>query len=266
MSLSDSSPALVFFDVDGTLLDEQKQIPASAVAAIRQLRKNGHKAFLNTGRTRAGLHPHILDVQFDGIIAGCGTWIEYQGQLLLNKTIDPEILGQILPVLESSSIDVWLEGPEHVYFESLTPHENVSEYINMFTELPGVLLDWHLAPIVANKLCFMLRPESRIEPGITFLLQHFTVISHQPEPFGEVILRGYSKATGMAFLLEHIRMPRENTFAFGDSLNDVDMLTFAQYGIAMGGSRNKVLRVSDHVTSSPAQDGIANALRHYGLI
>jgi len=267
MSRQSRIPALVFFDVDGTLLDEQRRIPESAQTAIRQLRRNGHLAFLNTGRSFAAIHPEIQDVGFDGIIAANGTWIQYQGQLLYNKTMDPKVLSTILPVMEKSEIDVWMEGPEHVYFESLTsPSENVVGYIELFSVLPGVSRDWHEGPIVTNKLSYRLRPQSRPEPGLSLLRQHYTIVHKDPDPFGEVIPKGHSKATGIVFMLERLGCRQDQTYAFGDSLNDVDMLTFAGVGIAMGGSRGTVLRASNHVTDSPAEDGIAKALRHFGLI
>ena len=226
MAFVPDSPALVFFDIDGTLLNEKNQVPDSAFAAIRRLRQNGHLAFLNTGRSLVGIHPHILDVQFDGIIGACGTYIEYQGQQLLNKTIDPDIFTRLLPLVQENKIDAFFEGPQHVYFEGLYPHDNLKRYVKLFSE-PGVIQDWTQVPVVANKMCFMLRPESTVEPVQPFLEQYFTIINHKPDPLFEVIQLGYSKATGMKFILERLDLPQERTFAFGDSLNDIEMLTFA---------------------------------------
>lgn len=259
-------PAIVFFDLDGTLVNKQNMVPATAMAAIRQLRQNGHLAFLNTGRSLAGIHPHILEVTFDGIVAACGTYIEYQGETLLNRLIDPAILDTVLPVLERSAIDVWMEGPEHVYFQSLPPHANVARFFRLFEDLPGVNQDWHDSLITANKLCYLLRPDSIPEPGLTMLRQHFHIINHEPDPFGEAVQLGFSKATGMQFVLDHLNIDQRQTYAFGDSLNDIEMLTFARCGIAMGGSRSHVLQASDHVTGGVDNNGIADALQRFGLI
>ena len=82
----------VFFDIDGTLLDEHMQIPKSAITAIRKLRDNGDFAFLCSGRTRVNIYTKELleDIGFDGIIAGCGTHIEYHGSDVFEKTIPQE--------------------------------------------------------------------------------------------------------------------------------------------------------------------------------
>lgn len=259
------TPALVFFDVDGTLLNDQKVIPASAFSAIKQLQNNGHQAFLNTGRPFASIQPHILDVGFDGIIAACGTWIEYRGEQLLNRTLEPDLVSRLIQLFEAHSVDVWFEGPTHVYIEKMTPGSHMSKFLTYFADLPGVLTDWQHEPVVANKMSYMLHPESDLDACLPILELHFDLIRHLPV-HGEIVPKGFTKATGMQFLLNHLNIPRSQTYAFGDSLNDIDMLSFAQYGIAMAGSRNRVLRVSDHVTASPDEHGIAEALKHYGLI
>ena len=71
----------VFFDIDGTLWDFYNQIPVSTVTAIRELRKNGHYAFICSGRARAYIqHPDLFAIGFDGVVAGCGTHVELDGK------------------------------------------------------------------------------------------------------------------------------------------------------------------------------------------
>lgn len=263
-----SSPCLVFFDIDGTLVDRESRIPQSALAAISELRRRGHLTFLNTGRSFSAIQADILQGPFDGVIAACGTHIEYHGQTLLNNLINPALMAEILPLMEASQIDLWLEGPEHIYIADLNPQGFLALVIQYFASMPGVMADWHREPvhaIRANKMSYHLRPESRMEDCLPLLEQYFTLISHRPE-HGEIVPQGFTKATGIQFMLRHLDLPRHQTYAFGDSLNDVEMLDFVQYGIAMAGSRHHVLQVSNHVTGTPEEDGIANALRHYQLI
>lgn len=255
----------MFFDIDGTLVDRNTQIPDSALAAIATLRRNGHLAFLNTGRPMSAIQSSILNGPFDGVIAACGTHILYRGKTLLNNLVDPALFDRLLPLAAASNIDIWLEGPEHVFVSNLRPTGFMAQFLLYFADMPGVLADWHHVPIRANKMSYHLRPDSRMEECLPLLEQSFTLISHSPV-HGEIVPQGFTKATGIQFLLEHLDLPRQQTYAFGDSLNDVDMLTYVQYGIAMGGSRSHVLQVSNHVTGTPEADGIADALRHYRLI
>ena len=93
---------IVFFDIDGTLYDLANGIPVpeSTRAAISGMQKNGHLAVLCTGRTISELEPELCEIRFDGIISGCGTYIEYREKELFYETVDNEIFRR---VVESSS-------------------------------------------------------------------------------------------------------------------------------------------------------------------
>lgn len=69
-------PQLLFFDIDGTLLsNDTHQIPESALNAIAAAQKNGHLAFINTGRTFRTMPAFLKELGFDGFLCGCGTRI-----------------------------------------------------------------------------------------------------------------------------------------------------------------------------------------------
>ena len=69
--------AAIFFDIDGTLWDRDNNIPQSTKEAIHQLQENGHQTFLCRGRTRVFINSEeLLGMGFDGIVCGCGTFIE----------------------------------------------------------------------------------------------------------------------------------------------------------------------------------------------
>ena len=73
----------VFFDVDGTLFKQGKNVPKSTIRAIAKIRENGHLAFVCTGRSRVMVpKTPILDIGFDGVVAACGMYADYQGKLL----------------------------------------------------------------------------------------------------------------------------------------------------------------------------------------
>jgi Cof subfamily protein (haloacid dehalogenase superfamily) len=257
--------SLVFFDIDGTLLDKGHQAPASAVEAIAQLRANGHLAFINTGRCMAMIKQDILDIGFDGVIAACGTHITYGEQTLQNVLLPQDKLLTALDLMLEHHIDFWLEGPENVYIESLQPSEFMEKFIEVFSNWPNIFADIRQSQIMANKFSYQLNDQSRFDLVEPYLQDNFDMIIHHPN-IGEVVPRGFSKATGMAFLKQYLGCPDATTFAFGDSLNDLDMLKAADVGIAMGGSRRHLIAHSNHLTDSPAEHGIANALRHYQLI
>jgi len=90
----------VFFDIDGTLWDNHMQIPKSTVTSIKRLRENGHYAFLCSGRSRAAIQAEelLLGIGFDGILAACGTHVEYQGKLIYERNLSEKELDELFSI------------------------------------------------------------------------------------------------------------------------------------------------------------------------
>ena len=80
----------VFFDADGTVCDIEKGVPDSAVRAITQLVRNGHEAWLCTGRSRAFVPDYLEQIPFTGMISACGWTIEKDGNRLFNQEMTSE--------------------------------------------------------------------------------------------------------------------------------------------------------------------------------
>ena len=82
----------------------------------------------------------------------------------------------------------------------------------------------------------------------------------------EIIPAGYSKASGIDRICRELGATTEECFAFGDSRNDLSMLLHVKYSIAMGNATDDVKAQCFHVTERPENDGIAVAMKHFGLI
>ncbi len=113
-----SGKKALFFDIDGTIMDFNRNVPASTVRAIRELKKNGHIVFINSGRARGFIKdPKILDIGFDGIISGCGTMVEYNGDILMYKELDNELLADTVNICVEHKMRPILEGRNHLYLK-----------------------------------------------------------------------------------------------------------------------------------------------------
>ena len=101
----------LFFDVDGTLIDEVKhEIPASALEALRRTREKGNKVFINSGRT-SGMLKRIMEmVEVDGFLCGCGTELIYEGESVYYKKLSAEMKQRIKDASDRYGILVHLEG------------------------------------------------------------------------------------------------------------------------------------------------------------
>ena len=85
-------PALLFFDIDGTLitLDKRHVMPESTKKALKRAKEKGHKIFINTGRVKTAIDKHLLQFGFDGLVCGCGTYIEYEGKEIYHQRISKD--------------------------------------------------------------------------------------------------------------------------------------------------------------------------------
>ena len=82
----------------------------------------------------------------------------------------------------------------------------------------------------------------------------------------DIIPKGGGKSAGIQKFLDEHGMDRSEIMAFGDGENDMDMLRFAGIGVAMGNASDMVKAAADYVTDTVDENGIENALRHFGLI
>lgn len=256
----------VFFDIDGTLWDGRMRIPASTIEAIHRLRENGNYAFLCSGRSRASIQDErLLKIGFDGIIAGCGTYIELWDQILYQESIAYEELKETADVLKALKVAVLLEGPDYLYADKEAFQDD--PYVDYLAESLGAHLkaiEEYGEGLPINKFSANYRLASQ-QDLVQALGDKYQLIFHNEEVI-EIIPKGFSKATGMEKLCEKLCISPEATYAFGDSANDIEMLTFAKYGIAMGNGSDAAKEAADYVTAPLWEDGIRKGLEHYHLI
>lgn len=265
---------LIFFDIDGTIITEgarhsERYIPQSCIDTIQQLQANGHLCFVNTGRSYAELDASIRALPFDGYVCGCGTYILYRGEELFSKHIEYALGNAILADMETYQLEWLLEGCAAIYY-STTPYRT---RIRIFQEEHRVLIPdafQSISPETSkdldfDKFCICLGEghdfdafRQKYENSLTFI--------DRGKGFYEITPQGCSKASGMRFLEEYFQIPREDTIAIGDSTNDLPMLEYAGYSIAMGNSPEEIRRAVDYVTDTVENDGIRNAMKHLKLI
>lgn len=256
----------VFFDIDGTLWDIDNTIPQSTVTAIRRLRENGYYAFICSGRARAYItNPDLFAVGFDGVVAGCGTHVELDGNVVYEKLIGRELAVHTVETVRSYGFRPILEGPEYLYMDrSEFSHEPYGQKLMRELDKRLAGISDHYGSWVINKLSCATDHADR-EGCFAALAEHYNYLVHN-SAVAEFVPKGHSKATGMQKVCEALGITRADTFAVGDSVNDLEMLEYAGVGIAMGSGSKEAKEAADYVTLGLHEDGIYHALLHFGLI
>lgn len=257
----------VFFDIDGTLWDYKHNVPESAEKAIRQLRKNGSLAFICSGRTRCTMnYPELMEIGFDGIIGGCGTYIEKDGKVLYSRRIPLDDIRSVSRAAEECNIALMYEGQYELFVDTVRFAKD--PFVQQFKKDLGKGFkskdDIDESSLI-NKFCADYRNGDG-KKFMSLLGRKFDFILHSYGPVMEVIPAGAGKGKGIIKACELLDIDLKNTYAFGDSENDISMLETAGTGIAMGNGTDKAKEAADYVTSGLFEDGISNALRHFGVI
>lgn len=256
---------LLFFDIDGTLLDEQThQVPESAKKAINQARSNGHVVIINTGRTYNTIDREIKALQPDGYVCGCGTYIELGGICLHHRSLSQNEVAKVLDTTMNFEADLVMEGHEKVYFDVQIKNEfvvGIKERMVAKQYPYSTLTD---SKIKADKFCIWFANEFDI-PNYRNLIPEFTYIERSTI-FGEVVPAGYSKASGIQFLCDHLQASLNDCLVFGDSNNDLSMIEYVEKSIVMGNAPANLKKQAFYVTAPVDQDGIKLALEHFKLI
>jgi len=256
----------VFFDIDGTLYNHKLGVPQSAVHGIKELKDNGHFAFISTGRTRAMISDELVGLGFDGILAACGTYVEYEGKVIYNIDLKKEIVDKAVDILRKHNVFCILEGRNHLYMDDDNSSDDsefsVKRFKNKFGEKIKPIIGEEL---YVNKITCKLDKLSNFEEAYKFLEKDFYTIYHNSKII-ELVPKGFSKAKGIEEIIKYLGININDTYAFGDSANDIDMLRYVKYGIAMGNSSSEILEMVKYKTDNIENDGIYNGLKQLQLI
>lgn len=256
----------VFFDIDGTILDHKNYIPQSTVDGIHKIQERGSYAFLCTGRSRAFVrNPELLNIGFDGIVSGCGTMIEFRDEVVFYKKLDHAMVRRTVDFLKEQHSAVIMEGRYKLYadpqdFEGDQYIARLREEIGSdLVPLTGSEKDWEVSKFSCTTDCVDLEfVKQQLSVDYELLIHDIPVM--------EIVPKGCSKGTGMIKICQLLDIPVSDTYAFGDSANDLPMFAAAGCSIAMGNASELAKQKASYVTDTLQEDGIYHALEHFGLL
>lgn len=272
---------IIFLDIDGTLTQPGcNEPPLSAQRAIRETQKKGNLVFLCTGRNYDMLRP-LLQYGFDGVIASSGAYIRCGEEVIYDCPMTEEEKKLSMEVLRKNGIFRTVECLGGSYTDEGFKQfleENASEGSN------SELLRWrrqvesslNIRPMAeydgkpVYKIVMMMQSEEQLaEPkkvlGETF---DFCIQEHDRYGFvnGELIKKAYNKGTALEKVCGHYGIPVEDSVAYGDSMNDLEMMEAAGISVCMANGSGRLKELADDICPSVEHDGIYQSFLKYGLI
>lgn len=272
---------IIFFDIDGTLTEAGSNvIPESALRAIRAAQAKGTLAFLCTGRNYDMLSP-LLKYGFDGLIGSSGGYIECGGKVIYDCPMTEEQRVRAMGILKEHGVFRTVECRDGSYTdegfkqflrehaqeggnsELLRWREQIEKSLNI---LP--MEQYHGQPVY--KIVIMSESEEQLEIPRKVLAEDFNFCIQAPDRFGftngEVVNRKFDKGKGVKRVCEYLGIPVEDSVAFGDSMNDLEMMETAGLSICMENGSERLKELADDICPSVSEDGIYKALEKYQLM
>lgn len=260
----DFAPKAVFFDIDGTLFSHRTNtIPPSALDAIRQLREKGILVFLATGRHKSLLDelPALQELEYDGAVTLNGGYCYDHRGLIFHNPICPEDIAALLSYLEQHPIPCGLIEEDRSYQNFYNDRVYQVHAAIHSPLLPLGDLRRGLEVPVYQVLLYLANGEDEALPP----MPHTRATRWHTGGLDVIPAEG-GKALGIQKVLAHYGIAKEETMAFGDGDNDLDMFGAVGLSVAMGNAVPQLRAAADYVTADVDRDGIALALKHFGLI
>ncbi len=251
-------------DLDRTLIGDDALLRPRTLAAIAGARAAGLRVILVTGRMFCSVRPYALQAGIDDPVVcyqGAVVADPASGRFLRHVPMPLEEARQAIEYVQALGYPILCYVDDRLYVARETPE---SEAYAGFQKLPvhavGDLLAW--LPKAPTKLVIVGDPAQldRLASALRARFDRRLYISKSLPHFLELAAPEVTKAAGLAFLAQRLGFRRERTVAFGDGENDVELIEWAGYGVAVANAHPRVLAACDFVCPSVDEEGFAQVV------
>ncbi|GAA0325009.1 Cof-type HAD-IIB family hydrolase [Bacillus carboniphilus] len=253
---------IVFFDIDGTLLRHDKTIPDATKEAIQQLKKQDVYVAIATGRAPFMYEDLRKELEVDSFVSFNGQYVVFEGEPIYKNPLDRLAIKE----LTQKATDL---GHPLVYLNHQTMKASIQQH-DFISKAMGSL---HMSHPEKDEAFFLNR---EIYQALIFCTEEWQ--SQYAEEFEQlhfirwhelsmdVIPKGGSKAEGIKKMIEKLGFDLKDTYAFGDGLNDIEMIESVGVGVAMGNAVDEVKQHADYITKDVDEEGLVYGLKAVGLL
>lgn len=260
---------LVCSDIDGTLLNKDRVLSGRTLKIARKI-KESIPFILISSRMPAAMKHLQLDIgnKSQPLIAYNGgliiTYDKGSPIEILSIEIPVSIAEQILKISKGSSIHTSLYHGDEWYVPGMdkwaTREMNNTKVTPEVADLTGICLQWQTENKGAHKImCMGEASEIQILENYLNLHHSDTLnIYRSKDTYLEIASKKISKLSALNFLLNHsYNINLDQVVAFGDNYNDVEMINGVGLGVAVANAKDAVKNVSNQITLSNKEDGVA---------
>lgn len=264
---------LIALDIDGTLTNSKKEITPRTRHAILEAQNQGKKIILASGRHPIGIYPIAKDLMLDryggyimafngGKIINCAT-----NETVVSKLFPLEYLSDIVGVLKPSNITINTYDDKKIISDRKINDYTYVEKDIIKTDM--VVVDDFVSAIKfdINKILLAGEPDEidRYKEILANRYDGLLDIYKSAPYFLEIMPFGVTKGSMLPLLIQKLGINRSELAAFGDNYNDMTMIGYSGFGVAMANGEPEVKKIADYVCESNDDDGVAKTFEKYIL-
>ena len=261
--------ALVLADVDGTLVNEQKELTKRAQAAVQSLHEAGIRFAITSGRPPRGMAMLLDALELDTPIAGFngGLFVRPDLTIIEQKTLPEDVAARSIELIRAHGLDAWVyRGNDWLITKRDAPHVDREAWTVKFepkvvTNVGGQLDRIAKIVGVSDDLDKVQRCEADAQAAFG---DRATANRSQPY-YLDVTHRDANKGAVVEFLSRHLDVPTAEIATIGDQPNDVLMFKRSGFSVAMGNASDQVKQQATEATASYNDEGFAKAIERFLL-
>lgn len=254
---------IIFFDIDGTLVNNDKILSKNTIKAVHQLKQNGLDVVLATGRAPHHIISFSEQLGIRSYVSLNGAYVCYEGKIIQSTALEKMIIEKLLELSVENNHPLVFSNNEKTVSNQLNHPEVIESFDSLKLDyVPGYQPNFWKETEIYQVMLYCKEHEETIYresiPELQFVRWHPLSLDVMPAHL--------SKATGIKAMLDYLGLTPKEAIAFGDGLNDKEMLSFVGMGVAMENAHHSLIPYAKMVTKSVDEDGIIYALCKFGLI
>lgn len=255
----------LFLDIDGTILKPDHTYSTSTKNAIKQVQEKGIDVFLATGRPLHEVGQLALELNVDSLIGYNGAFAILHKQTIINEPMPIDVINRFIKICKDNNHEMVLYTSNRNYLTSLTS-PFAKQFIDVFGLRDNQLYKSEMAQDILGVTIMNLKPEEAVLYEFDEDIHLSQVNIKGLEHCYDVIRKSVNKGKAVQRVLSLMEVKKEQAIAFGDGMNDKEMLTAVGEGFAMGNANPALFSFAKHKTTSAAENGIFNGLKALNLV
>jgi len=262
---------LIAIDLDGTLLKSDRTISKRNISAINKANERGVKVVIATGRPLIGIMDYLKKIgarDEDYVISYNGAMVK---RIKNNETV------HMMPLKKSDYEYLYDYSSKYgVHIHALTETYVTTPVMNSYTKIESELNDIEIKVECVSGInqdeilvkIMMIDDPEKLDQVVANLPEEVTnkyTVVRSSEIFLEFLDRSVNKGTGVKIIADKLGIKSEEIICIGDAGNDVAMIKYAGLGVAMGNAFSELKEISDYITDSNEEDGVAKVIEKFIL-